>query len=419
MKRKFLISSLVLVTLSFAKAPVIAQNPAPVQILTGTGEQPKVVAPKDSKPRVDAGLAMTPPMGWNSWNRFACNIDEQLIRSTADALASSGMKDAGYEYLIIDDCWHGERDARGDIQPDPKRFPSGIKALADYVHSKGLKFGIYSDAGTKTCGGRAGSRGYEFQDAAQYARWGVDYLKYDWCNTSTQNAQASYGIMREALNHTGRPIVFSMCEWGTAKPWLWAAGTGNLWRTTGDVDDKWEGKFDYKLGMMNIVDQNEPLYPYAGPEHWNDPDMLEIGNGGLSQEEYKSHFSLWAMMAAPLIAGNDVAHMSPGTQAILLNREVIAVDQDPLGRQGRRVRKDGNLEIWSKELAGGDRAVLLFNRGTQAADIPLAWHDIGYPDTLTASIHDLWLGKDVGSGEKGYVAKAVPPHGVVMLTIKP
>ena len=400
-------------------AHAIAQTSPPVQIVTGTGEQPRVVPAKKTTPSIDAGLAMTPPMGWNSWNRFACNIDEQLIRNTADALAASGMKDAGYQYLIIDDCWHGERDAHGDIQPDPKRFPSGIKALADYVHARGLKFGIYSDAGTKTCGGRAGSRGYEFQDAAQYARWGVDYLKYDWCNTTTQNAQASYGIMREALNHTGRPIVFSMCEWGTAKPWLWAAGVGNLWRTTGDVDDKWEGKFDYKLGMMNIVDQNEKLYPYAGPGHWNDPDMLEVGNGGLSQDEYKSHFSLWAMMAAPLIAGNDVAHMSPATQAILLNREVIAVDQDALGRQGRRVRKDGDLEVWSKELTGGDRAVLLFNRGTQPADIHLSWQDIGYPDSLTANVRDVWQGKDLGASREGYSAKAVPPHGVVMLTVRP
>jgi alpha-galactosidase len=213
----------------------------------GTGDQPKAV-PANTGPSVDVGLASTPPMGWNSWNHFACNVDETVIRTAADQLVSSGMRDAGYVYLVIDDCWHGERDSHGDIQADAKRFPSGIRALAEYVHSKGLKFGIYSDAGTRTCGGRPGSRGYEFQDAAQYAHWGVDYLKYDWCNTSTQDAQASYSIMREALNHTGRPVVFSMCEWGTAKPWLWAAGVGNLWRTTGDIDDKWEGKFDYKLG---------------------------------------------------------------------------------------------------------------------------------------------------------------------------
>ena len=358
-------------------------------------------------------------MGWNSWNRFACNINEQIIRDTADALASSGMKDAGYQYLVIDDCWHGQRDVHGDIQADPQRFPSGIKALADYVHSKGLKFGIYSDAGSKTCGGRPGSRGYEFQDAAQYAQWGVDYLKYDWCSTGTQNAEASYRTMHEALTQTGRPIVFSMCEWGTAKPWLWAAGIGNLWRTTGDIDDKWEGKFDYKLGLMTIVDLNEPLYPFAGPGHWNDPDMLEVGNGGMSVEEYRTHFSLWAMMAAPLIAGNDVAHMSADTRSILLNREVIAVDQDALGHAGHRVRKGGDVEVWSRELAGGNRAVLLLNRGKTPADINVKWADAGYPDTLTVRVRDLWQARDLGASHSGYTAHNVPAHGVVMLTLRP
>jgi len=367
----------------------------------------------------DAGLALTPPMGWNSWNRFACNINEQLIRDTADALASSGMKDAGYQYLVIDDCWHGQRDAHGDIQPDPQRFPSGIKALADYVHSKGLKFGIYSDAGSKTCGGRPGSRGYEFQDAAQYARWGVDYLKYDWCNTGTQNAEASYRTMREALNHTGRTIVFSMCEWGTAKPWLWANGVGNLWRTTGDITDKWAGKYDYSHGMMDIVDLNEPLYPFAGPGHWNDPDMLEVGNGGMSADEYRTHFSLWAMMAAPLIAGNDVAHMSAETRSVLLNRDVIAIDQDPLGHAGHRVRKAGDIEVWSRELAGGNRAVLLLNRGKTPADISVKWTDAGYPDTLPVRVRDLWQAYDLGMLQSGYTAHNVPAHGVVILTLRP
>ncbi len=393
----------------------LAQTPA-VQIVTGTGEQPKVVEAKAAA-SVDAGLAQTPPMGWNSWNRFACNINEQLIRATADSIMTSGMRDAGYEYVVIDDCWHGQRDAHGDIEADAQRFPSGIKALADYVHSKGLKFGIYSDAGTRTCGGRPGSRGYEFQDAAQYARWGVDYLKYDWCNTTTQNAQASYEIMRAALNHTGRPITFSMCEWGTAKPWMWAKGTGNLWRTTGDIDDKWEGKFDYKLGMMNIVDQNEALYAFAGPGHWNDPDMLEVGNGGLSTEEYRTHFSLWAMMAAPLIAGNDVAHMSEATRAILLDKDVIAIDQDKLGRQGRRVRKSGDVEVWSKELADGGRAVLLFNRGKQAADVHVDWDEVGYLPAQTLAVRDLWQARELGAMSRGYTAKAVPSHGVVMLRL--
>jgi alpha-galactosidase len=368
---------------------------------------------------VDAGLAMTPPMGWNSWNKFGCNVDEKLIRDTADAMAASGMRDAGYQYLVIDDCWHGKRDAHGDIQPDATRFPAGIKALADYVHGKGLKFGIYSDAGVKTCAGRPGSRGYEFQDAAQYAAWGVDYLKYDWCNTSTQDAHASYAIMREALNHTGRPIVFSMCEWGTAKPWLWAAGIGNLWRTTGDITDQWMGKKDYSNGMMTEVDLNEPLWPYAGPGHWNDPDMLEVGNGGMTQEEYKTHFSLWAMMASPLIAGNDVAHMTPEVRSILLNKEIIGLDQDGLGRQGHRVRKDGDLEVWSRELAGGNRAVLLLNRGKAAADMRFSWAEIGYPDKLRATVHDLWKGSDVTTTAGSWTAQGVPSHGVVVVTVKP
>jgi alpha-galactosidase len=374
--------------------------------------------PPEANP-VDAGLALTPPMGWNSWNKFGCNVDEKLIRDTADAMASSGMRDAGYLFLVIDDCWHGQRDAHGDIQADPQRFPSGIKALADYVHSKGLKFGIYSDAGIKTCAGRPGSRGYEFQDAAQYAAWGVDYLKYDWCNTSTQNAQASYSIMRQALNHTGRPIVLSLCEWGTAKPWLWAAGVGNLWRTTGDITDKWNGKKDYSNGVMTIVDLNEPLWPYATPGHWNDPDMLEVGNGGMTQEEYKSHFSLWAMMAAPLIAGNDIPHMTPEIRSILLNKEIIALDQDPLGHQGHRVHKDGDLEVWARELAGGNRAVLLLNRGAAPADISFDWAELGYPAMLTATVHDMWKGADITKTSGAYTARQIPSHGVVVLSIKP
>ena len=383
-------------------APAVAQKPA---------------APASA---VDAGLAMTPPMGWNSWNKFGCNVDEKLIRSTADAMASSGMKDAGYQFLIIDDCWHGKRDAHGDIQPDPVHFPSGIKALSDYVHSKGLKFGIYSDAGRETCAHRPGSRGHEYQDAAQYAAWGVDYLKYDWCNTDSQDAKASYSIMRDALNATGRPITFGMCEWGTAKPWLWAgSGIGNLWRTTGDISDQWDGVKGSSNGVLTIVDLNEPLWPYAGPGHWNDPDMLEVGNGGMTQEEYKSHFSLWAMMAAPLLAGNDIPHMTPAVKSILLNKEVIALDQDALGKPGHRVQKNGDLEVWSRELAGGNRAVLLFNRGNTPADIHFDWAQLGYPDKLQATVRDLWKGSDVATMQGSYTARAIPPHGVAVFTVKP
>jgi alpha-galactosidase len=363
-------------------------------------------------------LAATPPMGWNSWNKFGCNVSEQMVRDMADGMASSGMKDAGYQYIVIDDCWQVSRDAGGNIVADPQRFPSGMKALADYVHTKGLKFGLYSDAGMKTCAGRPGSRGHEFQDAQQYAAWGVDYLKYDWCNTGTQNAQASYTLMHDALAASGRPIVFSMCEWGTAKPWLWAKDVGNLWRTTGDIMDKWEGKGEYTLGVMNILDLQDGLESFAGPGHWNDPDMLEVGNGGMTADEYRAHFSLWAMLAAPLIAGNDLRNMSAETAAILMNKEVIAVDQDPLGREGRRVGRNGTSEVWSRELADGSRAVALLNRGTSAAEVRVSWPEIGYPERISAQVRDLWQHKDVGSFKGGYSA-TVPPHAVVMLRVTP
>jgi alpha-galactosidase len=366
---------------------------------------------------LENGLALTPPMGWNSWNRFACNVTEDLVKSAADALVASGMKDAGYEYIVIDDCWQVSRDAAGNIVADPKTFPSGIKALADYVHSKGLKFGIYSDAGTMTCAKRPGSRGHEFQDALQYAAWGVDYLKYDWCNTGTENAQAAYSTMRDALKASGRPIVFSLCEWGSNKPWLWAKDVGNLWRTTGDISDCWECKKGH-LSFAQILDLQVGLETYAGPGHWNDPDMLEVGNGGMTTTEYRSHFSLWCILAAPLMAGNDLKDMSAEIKVILTNKEVIAVDQDPLGMQGRRVRKDGDSEVWAKQLRDGSRAVVLFNRGTSDADISVSWEDLGYPAHLSSNVRDLWAKKDLGKSTVSFTAK-VPSHGVVMLRITP
>lgn len=368
---------------------------------------------------LDNGLAKTPPMGWNSWNKFACNVSEKLIKEMADAMVTSGMRDAGYVYLVIDDCWQVDRDAQGNILPDPQRFPSGMKALADYVHSKGLKFGLYSDAGTLTCQKRPGSRGYEFQDARQYAAWGVDYLKYDWCSTSTQNAPASYSIMRDALAKAGRPIVFSICEWGTSKPWLWAGSVGNLWRTTGDIQDCWDCKRDWGgMGVVHILDLQDGLESYAGPGRWNDPDMLEVGNGGMTITEYRSHFSLWCILAAPLMAGNDLRNMSREIAEILTNREVIAVNQDPLGMQGRRVKRSGEQEVWARQLADGGRAVVLFNRGPNAANISVSWTDIGYPPHLTAKVRDLWAGKDAGSLSEKFSAE-VPSHGVVMVTITP
>ncbi len=368
---------------------------------------------------LDNGLAKAPPMGWNSWNKFGCDVSEKLIKEMADAMVTSGMRDAGYIYLVIDDCWQIDRDAQGNIMPDPKRFPSGMKALAEYIHSKGLKFGLYSDAGTLTCQKRPGSRGYEFQDARQYAAWDVDYLKYDWCSTSTQNAPASYSIMRDALLKAGRPIVFSICEWGTSKPWLWAKDVGNLWRTTGDIQDCWDCKRDWGgMGVVHILDLQDGLESYAGPGHWNDPDMLEVGNGGLTITENRSHFSLWAMLSAPLMAGNDLRTMSPEVKEILTNREVIAVDQDPLGLQGRRVKRNGDQEVWSKQLADGGRAVVIFNRGAKAAEISVSWTDIGYPPHLSANVRDLWSHKDLGK-LTGPFSTEVPSHGVVMVTIRP
>ena len=241
------------------------------------------------------GLADTPPMGWNSWNKFACDINEAIIRGIADAMVETGLRDAGYIYLNLDDCWHGERDSLGFIQADPVKFPSGIRALADYVHSKGLKLGIYSDAGRKTCGGRPGSFGHEYQDALQYAKWGIDYLKYDWCESEDINPVGAYNLMRDALRAAGRPVYFSMCEWGHSKPWEWASETGHSWRTTGDIYNCFDCVDEHPgwkaFGVLQILDMQNGLRKYAGPGHWNDPDMLEVGNGQTVSED-RAHFSM-------------------------------------------------------------------------------------------------------------------------------
>jgi alpha-galactosidase len=365
------------------------------------------------------GLALTPPMGWNSWNKFGCDVSEKLIKESADALVATGMKDAGYQYLVIDDCWQVRRDAQGRIVPDRDRFPSGMKALADYVHGQGLKFGLYSDAGTGTCAKRPGSKDHEAIDARAYAEWGVDYLKYDWCNTDGQDTRDSYARMGRELRATGRPIVFSICEWGSTRPWLWAPGIGHLWRTTGDIQDCWDcGKSWGGMGVVHIIDLQTDLHPFAGPGHWNDPDMLEVGNGGLTTAESRAHFSFWALLAAPLMAGNDLRAMSAETREILTNREVIAVDQDPLGMQGRKVRDNGPQEVWMKPLADGSRAVILFNRGTEAGDIAVSWEEIGLAPAGQALVRDLWKKADAGSFRGRFEAKA-GPHDVVMVRITP
>lgn len=376
------------------------------------------------------GLAMTPPMGWNSWNHFGCNIDEKLIRETADAMVSSGMKDAGYVYVNLDDCWHGERDEDGFIHPDPQRFPSGMKSLADYVHAKGLKIGIYSDAGSKTCAGRPGSQGYEYQDALQYARWGIDYLKYDWCNTGRRNPVEAYTTMRDALYAAGRPVVFSICEWGDNKPWEWAGEIGHLWRTTGDITNCWDceiGHGDWSsLGIMNILDKQAGLRVHAGPDRWNDPDMMEVGNLPTVNEN-RAHFSMWAMLAAPLIVGTDIRSMPAPIREILTNRAVIAVNQDPLGIQGLPYLKTPEVEYWVKPLEGGDWAFAVLNRSDRPQRIEFDWkeHPVGDNRNGLAAdfkstvydLRDLWRGRRAGSTETPLRA-SVPARDVLMLRLE-
>jgi alpha-galactosidase len=359
-------------------------------------------------------LAKTPPMGWNSWNKFQCDVRESLIMGIADAMVSSGMKDAGYEYVVIDDCWQVARDENGEIVVDQERFPHGMKFLADYIHSKGLKFGIYSCAGTMTCARRPGGRGHEYQDARTYARWGVDYLKYDWCNTSTQDAPASYATMRDALFAAGRPIVFSLCEWGSHKPWEWAGNVGHLWRTTGDIGDSWNS-------MINIFNQQKDLARYAGPGKWNDPDMLEVGNGGMTTEEYKTHFSLWCMLAAPLLAGNDLQNMTPETKSVLLNKEIIALDQDSLGRQATCYRDNVDYQIWLKALSNNEKAICLLNKSDEKKSVLVDFALLakassgrrrGTPMSLdNYKVRDLWEHKDLSLKETS-VYVDLPPHTV-------
>lgn len=376
-------------------------------------------------------LAQTPPMGWNSWNHFACDVDEKLIKQTADMMVKTGMKDAGYEYINIDDCWHGERDENGFIQADPERFPSGIKALADYIHSKGLKFGIYSDAGWTTCGGKAGSRGYEFQDAQKYAEWGVDYLKYDWCATDGLNAEGAYLTMREALYKTGRPIVFSICEWGDNEPWDWAPSIGHLWRTTGDIYNCFDCEYDHgtwsSWGVLQILDMQEGLRKNAGPGHWNDPDMMEVGNG-MSEAEDRSHFSMWAMLAAPLIAGNDLRSMSKETINILTNKAVIAVDQDELGVQGFKYSTKKGVEVWFKPLANNEWAMAVLNRNKHEVKFEFKWRNEVVKDELThRSIvfndekftwQDLWNPKNSGD-TKTFLKTKIAGHDTLMFRLTP
>jgi alpha-galactosidase len=360
---------------------------------------------------LDNGLARTPPMGWNDWNAFGCNVNDSLVRATADAFVSLGLRDAGYTYVNIDDCWMARsRDAQGNLVPDPVKFPNGIKAVADYVHARGLKLGIYESAGTATCAGFAGSLDHEQADARLFASWGVDYLKYDNCNNQGRPAQQRYTAMRDAIAAAGRPMVYSITEWGSTQPWLWAQPVGNLWRTTGDIGDSFGS-------MLNIFKANVPLAPYAAPGAWNDPDMLEIGNGGMTDTEYRSHFSLWAMMAAPLLAGTDLRNPSAATLAILRNRDVIAVDQDPLGVQAREMSSASGRHVLSRPLSGGDYAVALFNESSSAATISTTATAAGLPAASSYALRDLWSGATQTS--TGTISASVPAHGTVVFRVTP
>jgi alpha-galactosidase len=356
------------------------------------------------------GLAKTPPMGWNSWNLFAEKVDDQTVRTMADAMVTSGMKDAGYIYVNIDDTWEGVRDANGVLSTN-KKFPD-MKALADYVHSKGLKIGIYSSPGPRTCGGYPGSYGHEEQDAKMYADWGIDYLKYDWCSASTiyknDQLQPVYQRMGDALHSTGRSIVYSLCEYGMGGVEKWGPDvSGNLWRTTGDIRDEWDS-------MRDNIEKQVPTAPYAGPGHWNDPDMLEVGNGHMTDDEYRTHMSLWALTAAPLLAGNDIRSMSEATRSILLNKEVIAIDQDPLGKQASPVI-NGRRETWVKTLKDGSVAVGVVNLDSAPASTTVKASDLPLKGAVR-SARDVWSHSDVKFANGEYTA-TVPAHGVLLLRV--
>jgi alpha-galactosidase len=370
----------------------------------------KVVPPPPLRELPPNGLAQTPPMGWNSWNLFAGRIDDKTVREMADAMLSSGMRDAGYVYLNLDDTWEGDRDASGVIHSNNK-FPD-MKSLADYVHSKGLKFGIYSSPGPYTCAGYQGSYAHEEQDARTYAAWGVDYLKYDWCSAAhfypDSAMHAVYQKMGDALRATNRPIVYSLCQYGRASVWEWGPlSGGNLWRTTGDINDT------YKR-MMEIVDTQSEIAKWAGPGHWNDPDMLEIGNGGMTSDEYRTHMSLWAIFAAPLLAGNDVRNMSDDTRSILLNKEVIAVDQDAMGKQGHRADKTGDIEYFARPLNNGDMALVVVNRADAPSSLKIPWSEMHIAEGT--KVRDLWKHEDFTA--KADQSFTIPAHGSLMFRMK-
>jgi alpha-galactosidase len=378
--------------------------------------------------------AATPPMGWNSWNMFGPAVDEAVIRETAEAIVSSGLKDCGYEYVVIDDCWSQKtgRDPHGDLVPDPARFPNGIRSLADHVHGLGLKIGIYSDAAEKTCGSHPGSYGFEEQDARLWAGWGIDFLKYDYCNAPTDQETAikRYTRMGEALRKSGREFLYSLCEWGGRAPQAWGRKAGgHMWRVSGDVFDSWVDIWmpawnSYAFGIDHSIDLAAELAPFGGPGGWNDLDMLviglqgkgQIGGAGLSPLEYRTHMSVWCLACSPLMIGCDVRALEPAAAALLMNREVLAVNQDPLGIPGQRVRRTGACEIWRKPLADGSITVLLVNRGSTGGEMKLKSGDLGLPDAPKLA-RDLWAQEDV-TDFGAELVRRLQPHEAVLLNIK-
>ena len=398
-------------------------------ILNVSGQQTNSAqSPHSTKTALTGQLAPTPPMGWNSWNIFQTKIQEDMLKEMVDNYISSGMRDAGYRYFVLDDGWMAmDRDSNGSLVADPLKFPHGMKAFADYVHSKGLQFGIYNCAGWKTCAGYPGTRGHEYEDARLYASWGVDFLKYDWCNTDSLNAPEAYKTISTALKATGRPIILSICEWGDHAPWLWAGGVGELYRTTGDISPNFITGKKYgnwtAQSVLNIIDKQEAIRKYNGPNHWNDPDMLEVGNG-MSYEEDKSHFSLWCMLAAPLSAGNDLRNMSGQIRDILTNKEMIAVDQDARGIAAFKLMMPDSLELWVKPLVNNEVAFCFLNRTGSKRKLSLHWKELILSDSFSGmDIHfsgqrfrlrDLWLKKDLGTTDHPF-EQEILSHDVIVL----
>ena len=378
-------------------------------------------------------VALTPPMGWNSWNTFEVNINEDLVKKTADIIVSSGLKDAGYEYIVLDDGWmvKDHRDKNGDLVPDPVKFPHGMKALIDYVHYKGLKFGLYNCAGTQTCAGYPGTRGYEYQDARFYANLGIDFLKYDWCNTNGINATEAYTTMSKALKAAGKPIVFSICEWGDNQPWDWATPVGNLWRISGDIYPCFDCEYKHEegnwssWGVLRILEMRKDIRKFSGPDHWNDFDMMEVGNG-MTITEDKSHFTLWSMMASPLFAGNDLRIMKPETLNILTNKEIIAINQDALGIQGFKYQSENGVDVWVKPLFDENWAVVFLNRSDKTQKINFDWkkhiiedNDFKFILNLTSqkyNVRDLWEHIDLGNTNKIF-QKELASHDVIAIKL--